>query len=94
MGKVTHVRKKMEGSAVFLKLVRPLVFSDPACAENRVVTIHLQLVTSHQQLVTSHSITSHSLVTNKYSLVTFTSHLVKTDFKVHFGSIESVDDFK
>ena len=31
--------KKMVGSAVFLKLVRPLVFSDPACAENRVVLI-------------------------------------------------------
>ena len=36
MGKVTRVRKKLVGSAVFLKLVRPLVFSDPACAENRV----------------------------------------------------------
>ena len=28
---------KLVASAVFLKLVRPLVFSDPACAENRVV---------------------------------------------------------
>ena len=37
MGKVTLVRKKFVGSAVFLKLVRPRVFSDPACAENRVV---------------------------------------------------------
>ena len=37
MGKVTRVRKKLVGSAVFLKLVRPLVFSDPACAENRVI---------------------------------------------------------
>ena len=36
MGKVTRVQKKLVGSAVFLKLVRPLVFSDPACAENRV----------------------------------------------------------
>ena len=36
MGKVTRVRKKLVGSAVFLKLVLPLVFSDPACAENRV----------------------------------------------------------
>ena len=36
MGKVTRVRKKLVLSAVFLKLVRPLVFSDPACAENRV----------------------------------------------------------
>ena len=36
MGKVTRVRKKLVGSAVFLKLVRPLVFSDPTCAENRV----------------------------------------------------------
>ena len=36
MGKVALVRKKLVGSAVFLKLVRPLVFSDPACAENRV----------------------------------------------------------
>ena len=35
MGKVTRVRKKLVGSAVFLILVRPLVFSDPACAENR-----------------------------------------------------------
>ena len=35
MGKVTRVRKKLVGSAVFLKLVRPLVFSDPAFAENR-----------------------------------------------------------
>ena len=34
MGKVTLVQKKMVGSAVFLKLVRPLIFSDPACAEN------------------------------------------------------------
>ena len=39
MGKVTRVRKKWVGSPVFLKLVRPLVFSDPACAENRVVII-------------------------------------------------------
>ena len=39
MGKVSRVRKKLVGSSVFLKLVRPrpLVFSDPACAENRVV---------------------------------------------------------
>ena len=36
MGKVTLVRKKLVGSAFFLKLVRPLVFSDPASAENRV----------------------------------------------------------
>ena len=36
MGKVTQVWKKMVGSAFFLKLVRPLVFSDPASAENRV----------------------------------------------------------
>ena len=36
MGKVTRVREKMVGSAVFLKLVRSLVFSDPACGENRV----------------------------------------------------------
>ena len=36
MGKVTRVRKKLVGSTVFLKLVRPLVFSDPAFAENRV----------------------------------------------------------
>ena len=36
MGKVTLVRKKLVGSAFFLKLVRPLVFSDPADAENRV----------------------------------------------------------
>ena len=38
MGKVTLVRKKSVGSAFFLKLVRPLVFRDPASAENRVVT--------------------------------------------------------
>ena len=37
MGKVIRVRKKLVGSAVFLKLVRPLIFSDQACAENRVV---------------------------------------------------------
>ena len=36
MGKVTQVRKKLVGSTVFLKLVRPLVHSDPACADNRV----------------------------------------------------------
>ena len=36
MGKVTQVRKILVGSAFFPKLVRPLVFSDPACAENRV----------------------------------------------------------
>ena len=36
MGKVTWVRKKLVGSAVFLNLVRALVFSDPSCAENRV----------------------------------------------------------
>ena len=36
MGKVIRLRKKLVGSAVFLKLVRPLVFSEPACAENRV----------------------------------------------------------
>ena len=36
MGKVTLVRKKSVGSAFFLKLVRPLVFRDPASAENRV----------------------------------------------------------
>ena len=39
MGKVTLVLKKMVGFAVFLKLVRPLVSSDPACAENRVPMI-------------------------------------------------------
>ena len=37
MGKVTLVRKKSVGSAFFLKLVRPLVFRDPASAENRVI---------------------------------------------------------
>ena len=36
MGKKTGVERKLLSSAVFLKLVRPLVFSDPACAENRV----------------------------------------------------------
>ena len=29
-------RKKLVGSAVFLIFVRPLVFIDPACAENHV----------------------------------------------------------
>ena len=33
MGKVTRVRKKLVGYAVFLKLVRPLVFSDLPCAK-------------------------------------------------------------
>ena len=33
MGKVTRVWKKLVGSAVFLKLVRPLVVSNPACTE-------------------------------------------------------------
>ena len=42
MRKVTRVRKKIVGSALFLKLVRPLVFSDPACAENRVMEITVQ----------------------------------------------------
>ena len=38
MGKVTRVRKKLVvGSAVFLKLVRPLVFSNLGCAENRIL---------------------------------------------------------
>ena len=37
MGKVTLVREKSVGSTFFLKLVRPLVFRDPASAENRVI---------------------------------------------------------
>ena len=37
LGKVTQVQKKLVASSVFLKLVRPLVFSDPVCAENCVV---------------------------------------------------------
>ena len=36
MGKVTRLRKKLLSSAVFLKLMRFLVLSDPACVENRV----------------------------------------------------------
>ena len=36
MGKVTRDRKKVVGSTVFLKLVRPLVFSELAWSENRV----------------------------------------------------------
>ena len=36
MGKYTRVGRKLVGSAVFLKMVRPLIFSDPACAGNRV----------------------------------------------------------
>ena len=40
MGKVILVRKKSVGSSFFLKLVRPLVFSDPASAENRVVLVN------------------------------------------------------
>ena len=39
MGKVSQVRKKMAVSTVFLKLVRPFVFGDPAWAENRVDNI-------------------------------------------------------
>ena len=42
MGKVTRVQKKLVGSSVFLKLVRPPVSSDPASAENRVV-MNIQL---------------------------------------------------
>ena len=41
MGKVTPVRKKLVSSPVFLKLVRPLVFRDPASAENRVQGVEL-----------------------------------------------------
>ena len=37
MGKVTRVGKQLVGSSVFLILVRPLVLSDPGCAEKRVV---------------------------------------------------------
>ena len=37
MRKVTQLREKMVCSMVFLRLVRPPVFSDPACAENRVL---------------------------------------------------------
>ena len=44
MGKVTRVRKKLVGSAVFFKLVRPLVFSDPACAENRVKVTTVRVI--------------------------------------------------
>ena len=40
MGKVTLVRKKLVGSAFFLKLVRPVVFSDLASWENRVEVSH------------------------------------------------------
>ena len=39
MGKVTRVWKKLVGSAVFLKLVRPLVSSDPAFSESRVTKV-------------------------------------------------------
>ena len=49
MGKVTQVRKKFVGSAIFLKLMRPLVFSDPASAENRVEDNNVK---SRGQLVT------------------------------------------
>ena len=37
MGKVTRVQKNLVDSTVFLKLVRPLVLSDPAYAENRLI---------------------------------------------------------
>ena len=37
MGKVTQVRKKLVDFTVFLKSLRPLVLSDPACSGNRVV---------------------------------------------------------
>ena len=53
MGKVTRVLKKMVGSSVFLKLVRPLVFSDPACAGKRVKMVHLRGI----KLITSLCIT-------------------------------------
>ena len=43
MGKVIRVRKKLVGSPVFLKLVRPLVFSDPACVDNRVRALVFKL---------------------------------------------------
>ena len=43
MGKETRMRKKLVGFAVFLKLVRPLVFSDPACAE----TVHTRYFTTN-----------------------------------------------
>ena len=39
MGKVTRVRNKLVGAAVFLKLVRPLVSSDPAFSESRVTKV-------------------------------------------------------
>ena len=47
MGKVTLARKKSVGSAFFLKLVRPLVFRDPASAENRVGAIRILRHTLH-----------------------------------------------
>ena len=50
MGKVTRVRKELVGSAVFVKLVRSLVFfGDPACAENRLVGI--QKIKNNQTLL-------------------------------------------
>ena len=43
-GKGYPVAEKLVGSAVFLKLVRPLVFSDPACAENRVGVVCVEFL--------------------------------------------------
>ena len=43
IGKVSRVQKKLVGPAVFLKLVRHLVFSDPAFAENCVLQSNLTL---------------------------------------------------
>ena len=54
MGKVTWVLKKLVGSTVFLKLVRPLVFSDPACAEYRVVNSTYHIIV-HPGAQTEHS---------------------------------------
>ena len=49
MGKVTRVQKKLLGSAVFLKLVRNPVVSDPACAENRVGISWVTLASTQEQ---------------------------------------------
>ena len=50
MGKVTLVRKKSVGSAFFLKLVLPLVFRDPASAENRVINTKKNIIIRRSSL--------------------------------------------
>ena len=48
MAKVTRVRTNVLGSSVFLNLVHPLVFGDPACAENCVVELNTKNETNRR----------------------------------------------